>query len=241
MRRAAHGPDGAAPGRPRPGVAARAFARHKQSPRLFVPGLTPAPTGRPVGAVTPHSIAPTAGRTAQAGDSCAAGGARRDHAHLLGQAGVKAHEFASGAVTLIQPFESAANPNVHLHCQVLVGVYRRGTNSAPEFVKAPAAVRCSAQDRQALEQRCRYITRPPCRPRTAQTATAPEKDAFRLRCQRSTDRAAFKDRFKRSRAPCSAVLGCHGDGKRAFEKPFLRPSTLARTMSTRAPKSCRPK
>ena len=30
-----------------------------------------------------------------------------------------------------------------------------------------AAVRCGADDRQALEQLCRYITRPPCRPRRA--------------------------------------------------------------------------
>jgi hypothetical protein len=27
-----------------------------------------------------------------------------------------------------------------------------------------ATVRCGADDRQALEQLCRYITRPPCRP-----------------------------------------------------------------------------
>jgi hypothetical protein len=30
-----------------------------------------------------------------------------------------------------------------------------------------AAVCCAADDRQALEQLCRYITRPPCRPRPA--------------------------------------------------------------------------
>jgi hypothetical protein len=30
-----------------------------------------------------------------------------------------------------------------------------------------AAVRCGADDRQALEQLCRYITRPPCRPHRA--------------------------------------------------------------------------
>ena len=30
-----------------------------------------------------------------------------------------------------------------------------------------AAVRCAADDRHALEQLCRYITRPPCRPRRA--------------------------------------------------------------------------
>jgi len=34
-----------------------------------------------------------------------------------------------------------------------------------------AAVRCSADDRQAQEQLCRYITRPPCRPRPASGRT----------------------------------------------------------------------
>ena len=57
--------------------------------------------------------------------------------HLLGHAGVKAHEVASGAVTLIQRFGSAANINVHLHCLVLDGGYRRSADGAPEFVEAP--------------------------------------------------------------------------------------------------------
>ena len=35
--------------------------------------------------------------------------------HLLGQAGLKAEEADSGAVTLIQRFGSAANLNIHLH------------------------------------------------------------------------------------------------------------------------------
>ena len=46
--------------------------------------------------------------------------------HLLGQAGLKADEADSGAVTLIQRFGSAANVNIHLDCLVLDGVYRRG-------------------------------------------------------------------------------------------------------------------
>jgi ribosomal protein S27E len=57
---------------------------------------------------------------------------------LLKQAGVKADEAGSGAVTLIQRFGSAANLNIHLHCLVLEGVYRRGTDGAPEFVEVPA-------------------------------------------------------------------------------------------------------
>ncbi|MBC7729906.1 MAG: TRAP transporter large permease subunit, partial [Microbacteriaceae bacterium] len=39
--------------------------------------------------------------------------------HLLGQAGLKPDEADSGAVTLIERFGSAANPNIHLHCLVL--------------------------------------------------------------------------------------------------------------------------
>ena len=185
---------------------------------------------------------------------------------LLEQAGLKADEADSGAVTLIQRFGSAANLNIHLHCLVLDGVYRRSTEGEPVFVEVPAptddalqavlhkiitrtmklltrrgalveehgttymagndadsddaralrplqaaactyriafgpragqkvltlqgvmprdagfeqalcanlngfslhaAVRCAADDRKALEQLCRYITRPPCRPRPA--------------------------------------------------------------------------
>ena len=54
---------------------------------------------------------------------------------LLEQAGVNADEADSGAVTLIQRFGSAANLNVHLHCLVLDGVYRCGTEGTPEFVE----------------------------------------------------------------------------------------------------------
>ena len=43
----------------------------------------------------------------------------------------------SGAVTLIQRFGSAANLNIHLHCLVLDGVYRRAEGE-PVFVEVPA-------------------------------------------------------------------------------------------------------
>jgi hypothetical protein len=56
--------------------------------------------------------------------------------HLLGQAGLATDEGHSGAVTLIQPFGSAANLNIHLHCLVLDGVYPCGADSAPDFVEA---------------------------------------------------------------------------------------------------------
>ena len=57
---------------------------------------------------------------------------------LLKQAGVKADDAQSGAVTLIQRFGSAANLNIDPHCLVLDGVYRRGTDGEPEFVEVPA-------------------------------------------------------------------------------------------------------
>ena len=54
---------------------------------------------------------------------------------LLDQAGLKADEARSGAVTLIQRFGSAANLNIHLHCVVLDGVYRCDTEGEPVFAK----------------------------------------------------------------------------------------------------------
>ena len=54
---------------------------------------------------------------------------------LLGQAGLKADEADSGAVTLIQRFGSAANLNIHLHCLALNGVYRRSADGTPAFVE----------------------------------------------------------------------------------------------------------
>ncbi len=57
--------------------------------------------------------------------------------HLLDRTGLKADDADSGAVTLIQRFGSAAILNIHLHCLVLDGVYRR-TDGEPVFVEAPA-------------------------------------------------------------------------------------------------------
>jgi len=44
---------------------------------------------------------------------------------LLKQAGLKRSAADTGSVTLIQRFGSAANLNIHSHCLVLDGVYRR--------------------------------------------------------------------------------------------------------------------
>ena len=57
--------------------------------------------------------------------------------HLLGQAGLKADEVDSGAVTLIQRFGSAANLNIHLHCLVLDGVCRPAPTAPRSSQKCP--------------------------------------------------------------------------------------------------------
>jgi hypothetical protein len=57
---------------------------------------------------------------------------------LIKQAGFKAGEAHTGAVTLIQRFGSAANLNIHLHCLVLDGVYRINSQGAPVFQQARA-------------------------------------------------------------------------------------------------------
>jgi len=62
------------------------------------------------------------------------------------QTGFKAFEADSGAVTPIQRFGSAANLNIHLHCLVLDGVYRR-TDGEPVFVQADSP---TDEDLQAL-------------------------------------------------------------------------------------------
>ena len=54
---------------------------------------------------------------------------------LLKQAGLRRATADTGAVTLIQRFGSAANLNIHLHCLVLDGVYRR-TGGKPVFQAA---------------------------------------------------------------------------------------------------------
>ena len=59
---------------------------------------------------------------------------------LRKQAGLQGAAADTGAVTLIQRFGSAANLNIHLHCLVLDGVYRR-TEGEPVFQAARAPSR----------------------------------------------------------------------------------------------------
>ncbi len=58
--------------------------------------------------------------------------------HLLDGTRLKADEGHGGAVTLIQRVGSAANPNLHLHCLVLDGIYRCDADGMPSFVEAGA-------------------------------------------------------------------------------------------------------
>ncbi|MBE0549490.1 MAG: transposase [Rubrivivax sp.] len=88
--------------------------------------------------------------------------------HRLGQAGLKANEAASGAVTLIQRFGSAANLNIHLHCPVLDGVSRRGSDGAPEFIEVPAPTdeALRAVLHKSITRTMKLLTRRGCSPRS---------------------------------------------------------------------------
>ena len=63
---------------------------------------------------------------------------------LLKQTGLKRCAADTGAVTLIQRFGSAANLNIHLHCLMLDGVYRR-TAGEPDFQQARAPTRAELE------------------------------------------------------------------------------------------------
>ena len=80
---------------------------------------------------------------------------------LLDQAGLKADEARSGAVTLIQRFGSAANLNIHLHCRVLDGVYRCDTEGEPVFVEvaAPTDVALQTVLRKIITRMMKLLTR----------------------------------------------------------------------------------
>ncbi len=58
---------------------------------------------------------------------------RAINTHLIQQAGIERKDAATGAITLIQRFGSAANLNTHLHALVLDGVYQTSADSAPVF------------------------------------------------------------------------------------------------------------
>jgi hypothetical protein len=59
--------------------------------------------------------------------------------HLIKQVGIKRSAAATGAVTLIQRFGSAANLNIHLHGLVLDGVYHTGTEGCARIPPSACA------------------------------------------------------------------------------------------------------
>jgi Putative transposase. len=79
---------------------------------------------------------------------------------LIKQAGLKRAEAATGAVTLIQRFGSAANLDLHLHGLVLDGVYCT-TGSAPVFhpVRAPTAEQLQSLLNRIVQRLMRLLTR----------------------------------------------------------------------------------
>ncbi len=81
--------------------------------------------------------------------------------YLLDAAGLKADEGQGGAVTLIQRFGSAANLNIHLHCLVLDGVYRRGADGSPAFIEAasPTDDELHALLQSVIERLMKLLTR----------------------------------------------------------------------------------
>jgi hypothetical protein len=78
---------------------------------------------------------------------------------LLKQAGLKRATGDTGAVTLIQRFGSAANLNIHVHCLVLDGVYRR-TEGEPVFQQARAPTRSALQGPPAGVRRTEAVSAP---------------------------------------------------------------------------------
>jgi len=79
---------------------------------------------------------------------------------LIKQAGLKRAEAATGAVTLIQRFGSAANLNIHLHCLLLDGVYRI-TEGAPVFHagRAPTGGELQALLSRIIRRLMKFLTR----------------------------------------------------------------------------------
>jgi Putative transposase len=90
--------------------------------------------------------------------------------HLFGQAGLKEDEADSGAVTLIQRFGSSANLNIHLHCLVLDGVYRRGTGGELKIIATILQAPVIEKILTHLRLQARAPPRAPARGRALQAA-----------------------------------------------------------------------
>lgn len=74
---------------------------------------------------------------------------------------VVTRHLLAGAVTLIQRFGSAANLNIHLHCLVLDGAYRRGADGSPAYIEmnAPADGELHALLQTAIARLMKMLTR----------------------------------------------------------------------------------
>ena len=79
---------------------------------------------------------------------------------LIEQAGLRRGAADAGSVTLIQRFGSAANLNIHLHCLVLDGVYRR-TEGEPVFdaARAPTGDELAGLLEQIVARLMKLLTR----------------------------------------------------------------------------------
>ena len=97
---------------------------------------------RPMGAVVADSAAHSVRRPAAAARAAIAGDPP-GHCQLSNQAGgTETSPAATGAVTLIQRFGSAANLNIHLHCLVLDGVYRNSDRRSSMRRRPPPSKSC---------------------------------------------------------------------------------------------------
>ena len=93
--------------------------------------------------------------------------------HLLDPAGLESDEGHGGAVTLIHRFGSAANLNIHLHCLVLVGVYRCRADAASAFVEEGALTddELRALLQTVIGRMMKLLTRPSASPRVPAPGT----------------------------------------------------------------------
>jgi len=127
---------------------------------------------------------------------------------LLDQAGLKADEADSGAVTLIQRFGSAASLNIHLHCLVLDSVYRCDTEGEPVFMEAfaPTDEALRGVLHKIITRLMRLLTRKGCSSKSRARPTWPTTTALRTKPARSGR--------CRQRPAVTASLSAHAPARR---------------------------
>jgi hypothetical protein len=138
---------------------------------------------------------------------------------LLKQAGLKRAEAATGAVTLIQRFGSAANLNIPIHGLVLDGVFRL-TAGGPEFhpVRAPTVAPLQTLLTPLIKRLMRLLTRQGCTPlaneRDLRSADRSIIDAVVTKVIRGPQKIPFALRYRR-------VNGSHPNDFVAFILRYL--------------------